>query len=666
MAFEIQIVGAEELSSRHLLTEVTVDRPLYDHARASLTLRWQEGSLYPERQTAFLAAKLLNCPIDILWKDNDLTEHVTCFHGYIEDVQGRRDVSSSSLSLSCVSFSKRTDLIPRYRTFQATTLLAIASQIAKSEPLIKIETPGDLDLPVVLSVQHGETDFAYLTRMLHAWAVPMLVSDKTGQVILGARGTEARAPALLFFAPRGRYAGAPFPDSSYGWSEINFSGTLEALPFLAGGGAGPVGVAQGRVSAHNAELCRKAAVYYGIPDAPAITQRVSEASSRVDTSGYGLVLEGAVLPFAPGEVVSFEGGQHLIRTVRVVGHPQQTTATQEFVLQPLTLPLAPARARPVWSSRALWSHVPANEHDPLPQGRIQVEFEWEHLDPQASHERAWLHTLTPYGGGSGGAKSTGYTGFYSVPEVGERVLVEFLGDWDSEAVVIGGIREGNVPDAHNQKRTKRWRTPEGNAIAMHSNGPLSNTRIETKNKIMLATEVGNTHNSVTLINGSHDQDLLHMERKGVSSKVYLKSNNVMFIGSGDEIHIVSKHIRVTATEDMQFQAQNISLTAAQDFRVVAGGQIAVVSEGDLTVASEKGSAALGAMKNVQVESQAATTRVSGPTVEVQGAKEVHTEGGVVNINTTAGKLAALPPPIPPKIPKPPAGPPAPTFHTPFS
>ena len=650
MAFEIQIVGAEELSSRHLLTEVTVDRPLYDHARAALTLRWQEGSLYPERQTAFLAAKLLNCPIDILWKDNDLTEHVTCFHGYIEDVQGRRDVSSSSLSLSCVSFSKRTDLIPRFRTFQATTLLAIASQIAKSEPLIKIETPADLDLPVVLSVQHGETDFAYLTRMLHAWAVPMLVADKTGQVILGARGTEARAP---------------FPDSSYGWSEINFSGTLEALPFLAGGGAGPVGVAQGRVSAHNSELCRKAAVYYGIPDAPAITQRVSEASSRVDTSGYGLVLDGAVLPFSPGEVVSFEGGQHLIRAVRVVGHPQQTTATQEFLLQPLILPLAPERARPAWSSRALWAHVTANEHDPLHQGRIQVEFEWEHLDPQASHERAWLHTLTPYGGGSGGAKSTGYTGFYSVPEVGERVLVEFLGDWDSEAVVIGGIREGGVPDAHNQKRTKRWRTPEGNAIAMHSHGSLSNTRLETKNKIMLATEVGSSHNSVTLINGSHDQDILHFQRHGQQSQGYLKSNNVMFIGSGDEIHIVSKHIRVTATEDMQFQAQNISFTAAKDFQVAAGGQIAVVSEGDLAIASEKGGAAFGAMKNVQVASQTATTRVSAPRVEVAGKGQIHLEGGVVNVNT-ADKLADIPPLKTPDIPKPPDGPPAPTFHTPFS
>ena len=71
------------------------------------------------------------------------------------------------------------------------------------------------------------------------------------------------------------------------------------------------------------------------------------------------------------------------------------------------------------------------------------------------------------------------------------------------------------------------------------------------------------------------------------------------------------------------------------------------------------------MKNVQVESQTAATRVSGPTVEVVGKGQIHLEGGVVNVNT-ADKLADIPPPKPTDIPKPPDGPPAPTFHTPFS
>ena len=646
MAFEIQIVGAEELSSRHLLTQVKVDRPLYDHTRAELTLHWQEGSLYEDRQTAFLAAKLLNCPIDIQWKDNDLTEHVTCFHGYIEDVSGHRETSSSSLALSCVSFSRRTDLIPRFRTFQATTLLEIASQIAKSEPLIKIANPGDLDLPIVLSVQHAETDFAYLSRMLHAWAVPMMVSDKTGQVILGARGAEAQSP---------------FPDSCYGWSEINFSGTLEALPYLAGGGSGPVGLAQSRVQAHNAELPRKAAYYYGIPDAPAITKRVSEASSRVDTSGYHLVLNGAVLPFSPGDVVGFEGQQHLVRSVHVTGHPQQTTATQEFLLQPLTLPLAPERARPVWTSRALWAHVTANEHDPLHQGRIQVEFEWEPMDPQASHQRAWLHTLTPYGGGAGGAKSTTYNGFYSIPEIGERVLVEFLGDWDSEAVVIGGIREATVPDAHNQHNTKRWRTPSGNEISHHTLDGTDNTRIKTRDAEMFMSQVAGGGTSVTIINASQPNNIVHLETLGGTSRVYVTSGNIISVSSPDEIHLTSKRIKMLAQEDFQIFAKNIRLSAQEDIEQAAGRCFGSYAVQDMTIGTQSNLHA-GARGSVQMGA-GAHMQVNGQTLQVESTGEMHIDGPKVSINE-GPQVKNLPPVKQPNIVAPPPRPPDPTFATP--
>ena len=647
MAFQIQIVGAEELSNRHLLTEVVISRPLYDHSRAELTLKWQEGSRYEDRQTAFVAGKLLNCPIDIQWKDNDLAEHFNGFRGYIEDVRGRRNASTSSLLLSCVSFTKRADLIPRYRTFQATTLLEIAEHIAKSDPLIKIDQAADLDIPITLSVQHGETNFAYLSRMLHAWGVPMALRDRTGQVVLGARGTEPSSP---------------LPDETFGWTEIEFEGTLQALPYLAGAGGGPAGVVSAQVAAHNAQLSRLAAMYYSIPDAPAINKKVSEATSRVDTSGYHLTLEGAVLPFSPGDVVVFEGQQHLIRDILVTGSPQQTTATQEFRLQPMTLPLAPERPRPQWSSRALWAHVTANEHDPLHQGRIQVEFEWEHLDPQPSSQRAWLHTLTPYGGGAGGAKSTGYTGFYSIPEVGERVLVEFLGDWDSEAVVIGGIREGGVPDAHNQKRTKRWRTPEGNAIAMHSLGQLSNVRLETKNKIMMATEVGASHNSVTVINGSHAKDVLHMERHGNFSRLYLNSNNIINIGSDGQVHIVSDRIVISAASDLQLSGKTVSITAAQDLQIVAGQKMGIFSKNDLTVATET-NARLASNLNMDIGS-GKQMQVGGVTTQVGAKTELHIDAAVVDINT--GALPPVPPTSPPVIPAPPKAPPAPTFHTPFS
>lgn len=232
MTFQIAITGVDELAGRQLMTEVQIDRHLYDHSLAHVVMRWQETDGYEDRLAPILAAKALNCPISITWKDNDLVEATPCFRGYVQNASAQRLPAASALTLSCASYSKRTDLVPRFRAFQATTLHEIAAQIAEAEPLIKIVSPEDLQVPIALSVQHGETDFAYLRRMLGAWGVPMATEDLTGHVLLGARGKEPPAS---------------FPGVDWGWSHITFAGALQALPSLIGGGreqAGRPGPAQ--------------------------------------------------------------------------------------------------------------------------------------------------------------------------------------------------------------------------------------------------------------------------------------------------------------------------------------------------------------------------------------------------------------------------------------
>ncbi len=353
MAFQVDVAGMEELGAHQFLTEVVVERHLYEHTRAHLTWRWQEHNHYGERPTAMLAGKALNCPVDVNWKDNDLVEALNCFHGYVENTSGQRDANSSRLTLSCVSYSKRTDLVPRHRAFQATTLLDIAQQVAKTEPRFKIVNAGDLAKPIPLSLQYLETDYQYLARMCHAWSVPVAVVDRTGDVQLGARGQEASET---------------FPDINFGWAEVSFGGSLHTLPEPPSGGSGPTALARQQASQHLGQLSRTTADYMQAPERPDITSNVSNTKGHNDISGYYLRLEGMVLPFQPGQVVSFEGQQHLIHQTRIVGHPEQTTGTQELWLQPLTLPLPPHKERPEWPSRALWANVTANEHDPLQQG----------------------------------------------------------------------------------------------------------------------------------------------------------------------------------------------------------------------------------------------------------------------------------------------------------
>ena len=552
MTFQLEITDAEDLSGRQYITDVVIERTLYSHTEAQITLRWQDMDRYDSRTAAFLAAKVLNHPITVTWKDNDLTEHVPCFQGYIHQVAAERESAFSLLRLGCVSYSRRTDLVPRYRAFQSTTLIDVVHQIAKAEPLIKITQAADLNLPVTLSVQHGETDWAYLRRLCLAWGIPLATQDLTGRVFLGARGVEANTP---------------FPDSDWGWHQVTFEGFAPPLAHLTGssangssangtgggsssGGGGPTAISRAKIADLNSQLSMTAAAYHTTVDRPAIHKHTGGAAAVAGASGYYLRLEGAVLPFAPGEVVDFEGQQHLIKRVKITGYPRQTTATQEFWLQPLTLPLEPHHVPPVWPARTVWAYVTANEHDPQQQGRVQVQFDWEPLDPQASHERAWLHTLSPYGGGSkpdAQGRAQEYNGFYSLPEIGERVLVEFLGEWDSEAVIIGAVREHPVSVHHNPHHAKRWRTPAGNEISLVSRGAAEVIQMHTQDKLVFESQVGAGAQSVLLTCGDGGQNIVHLQTGGGGTRLDVRTSGDLLLNAGGHIQIEGHSVQVKAT-----------------------------------------------------------------------------------------------------------------------
>lgn len=534
MAFQVTVAGVEEISKRQYFTKIEIERNIHTHSRAHVTLRWDEHSRYQERATADLAAKLLNCTIDIQWKHPDLSQKVDCFHGYIEDVYGERAAGQSLLVLHCISFSKRTDEVPRYRAFQACKLLDICQQIAKSEPLIKIDKSNDLNIPIDLSLQYGETDFGYLSRMLQAWGIPMATVDRPGEVTLGARGAESSGK---------------FPDAAFGWTEVNFHGRLRYLTKTEGSGSGPTSKARSQVGQYNSQLKTIARDYFPIPDSTFIRDRVSGVDSQVDTSAYFLRLDNSVLPFAPGQVVKFENSDHLIRSVRIVGDLCHTTVTQTFELQQFTLPFQAQRRVPEWPSRNVWAWVVANENDPEQSGRIQVKFDWESLDPSSSSDRAWLHTLTPYGGGKSPAdgKAGEYNGFYSLPEVGERVLVEFLGDWDSEAIVMGCVRHVNVSPMFDPKDTKRWRTPSGNEITMTSKGGKEVVRLKCKDKFFLECITSDSKTQVLLTPGESDDDSICFQKGGGPSRLDINCGGQINIKATQKLHLEGQQVQIKAS-----------------------------------------------------------------------------------------------------------------------
>ncbi len=76
--------------------------------------------------------------------------------------------------------------------------------------------------------------------------------------------------------------------------------------------------------------------------------------------------------------------------------------------------------------------------DPLNQGRVQVQFDWQ-SGPDASE---FIRVMTPDAGGSD--KVSKNRGFMAIPEVGDQVIVNFVHQNPDRPFVMGGMFHGGV------------------------------------------------------------------------------------------------------------------------------------------------------------------------------------------------------------------------------
>ena len=277
-------------------------------------------------------------------------------------------------------------------------------------------------------------------------------------------------------------------------------------------------------------------------------ESASAVKSQVDPSLYRLTLESGVLPFSPGEVVKFEGQDNIIRSVQIVGSPLRGEVEQIFELQPFTLPYHPYRPVPKWDSRLVWAHVTDNEKDPTQSGRLQVKFDLEKGDPQSSSEKVWIPLLTPYGGGKSPSdgKAGEYNGFYSVPEVGERVLVEFIGQWDADAVIMGVARDAAVSPMYNPKDTKRWRTPSGNEVTLTTKGGTEVVRVKCKDKIFFESKMEGSTAEALITPGESAGDYIHFKKGAGPSSLYIMCDGKVTVKAGMALHLEGQTVQIKA------------------------------------------------------------------------------------------------------------------------
>ncbi|MGG5507505.1 MULTISPECIES: type VI secretion system Vgr family protein [unclassified Myroides] len=79
-----------------------------------------------------------------------------------------------------------------------------------------------------------------------------------------------------------------------------------------------------------------------------------------------------------------------------------------------------------------------NNTDPQNKGRVQVRFDWQNTDQNTE----FIRVMTPDAGSSDKVGSN--RGFMAIPEVGDQVMVGFIGEHPDRPYVMGGLFHGGI------------------------------------------------------------------------------------------------------------------------------------------------------------------------------------------------------------------------------
>lgn len=220
----------------------------------------------------------------------------------------------------------------------------------------------------------------------------------------------------------------------------------------------------------------------------------------------------------------------------------------KFVGKPLVSQKAPGyKYQGMANALACTAKVIDNE-DPEKLGRIRVQFDWQETYEDEEEEMAtpWLRLLHPYGGK--------HKGFSFIPEIGEEVMVDFIGGNPEKPFVLGSVFSGvEITDPEwlpGENQVKAIRTRNGHTIEIWDEGEGGYIRIYDNDK------------ENYILTFSTDEKLIKLESTG-NIELYAKNDIIMHAdhdinaSAGNDIFIAADHdMQRTADNDIREHAGN--------------------------------------------------------------------------------------------------------------
>lgn len=223
--------------------------------------------------------------------------------------------------------------------------------------------------------------------------------------------------------------------------------------------------------------------------------------------------------------------------------------------------------------------------DPMNQGRIQVQFDWQR-NPDTTH---FIRMMSPDAGGTDAI--TQNRGFVAIPEVGDQVMVGFEYHHPDFPFAMGGMFHGQV------------------ALGGGLNNHIKSIQTRSGNKIIFNDQEG----SIFIEDPS--------------------GNTYLMDGKGNITVNAPKNMTFTAGENVQINAgRNIIASAQRNVNIMAGEDITETANDDynLTASNIIETAEVGRSsraKNITENMEAGSYISTKDAINVESAKEVNINSG---------------------------------------
>ena len=239
--------------------------------------------------------------------------------------------------------------------------------------------------------------------------------------------------------------------------------------------------------------------------------------------------------------------------------------------------------------------------DPNNQGRVKVEFPWQHKKGKTTH---WIRVQSPDAGS--GKEVQANRGFVFIPEEGDQVMVSFEHGDPSRPYVSGSLFHGkNGQGGDKDNHLHSIITKSGHCIVFDDNNE---------------GEWG-----ITIKDGSGNMIHLNTKDKNIE------------INSPETISLIAKNIKIAANESLDLNAEGkATLAAKSELTVISDGKLTAQAKQDAKLSSNS-KVIVSAMNEIDIDGQ--KVALSGKSqVAVNSTGTMQVSGAITNIQGTAFKI----------------------------